>query len=108
MSAPAGLLLSGCCVCQCHTDETSETSPPVGRAAGERGALAVDRTSAWHAALACATCRDHHCPALSGRPPELARHFRVLPMVQPADAAVDPTAQAPATGGAPDAAGGPR
>lgn len=81
MSAPGRLLLSGLCICQCHTDETS---PPVSREAGQRGVLAVDRRSASHAISACATCRDHHCPALSGRPPELARHFRALPPSAPA------------------------
>ena len=81
MSAPGRLLLGGLCICQCHTDETS---PPVSRTAGQRGVLAVDRRSACHAVSACATCRDHHCPALSGRPPELARHFRALPRSEPA------------------------
>ena len=102
MSAPARLLMSGLCVCQCHTDETS---PLAVRAEGQPGTLAVDRRSACHAASACATCRDHHCPALSGRPPELARHFRVL-SVGLAVAASDPAAQAPTTGSAPDTAGG--
>ena len=89
MSAPDRLLLSGLCVCQCHTDETS---PSVSRAPGQRGVLAVDRRSACHAISACATCRDHHCPALSGRPPELARHFRALPVPAPAVAMVDAAA----------------
>ena len=86
MSAPGRLLLSGLCICQCHTDETS---PPVSRAAGQRGVLAVDRRSACHAVSACATCRDHHCPALSGRPAELARHFRALPVSVPKVAVAD-------------------
>jgi hypothetical protein len=106
MSAPARLLLSGYCICQCHTDETSDTSPPVRRTAGERGVMAVDPGSPRHAVMACDTCRDHHCAALSGRPPELA--YRAGAPTAPTPAApATPRPGAPAAGDASDAADRP-
>jgi hypothetical protein len=42
------------CYCRCHVDELGH------------GRGGVPRAEALAAAVACARCRDFHCPALSG------------------------------------------
>lgn len=79
MSAPAHLLMAGNCQCPCHdtiegnhADSAQRVRSPWPRLTRQgRGALAVSLTHVVEAAVACPVCRDHHCPALSGRPPEL-------------------------------------
>jgi hypothetical protein len=74
------LISCGFCRCACHdsvegdvqaaAQKTGAALPPM-RAAGGLGTIAVAVTRPDEAAVACDRCRDGHCPALSGRPPEL-------------------------------------
>lgn len=55
------------CWCLCHKDEANDGTVINGLAGP-----GVPRVDVVGAATACDRCRDGHCPALSGRPPELA------------------------------------
>jgi hypothetical protein len=101
------LVASGYCRCACHdsvegdvqdvAQRTGAALAPL-RAAGGLGTIAVAVTRVDEAAVACDRCRDGHCPALSGRPPELSAPLSGRRWNPPTLVAAEPTA-AQADGG---------